>query len=77
MKQEIRTITGIAKPVLREGAETSQEGRTIEGYAIVFNEPSNVLCDGYGTFIETISPTAINEEKLRQWDIRALLEHNP
>lgn len=76
-KTEIRTMAGIARPMLSEGAETAQEGRTISGYAIVFNQPSKVLCDGAGAFIETISRTALTEEKLRQWDIRALLEHNP
>ena len=73
---EIRTNQGPGKPVIRMDGGTSTEGRVIEGYAIVFNAPSNVLCEGYGSFIETIDRGALTEEKLRQWDIRALLEHN-
>lgn len=73
---EIRTYQGPGKPVIRMEGDTSTEGRVIEGYAIVFNVPSNVLCEGYGSFIETIDRGALTEEKLRQWDIRALLEHN-
>lgn len=73
---EIRTNQGAGKPVIRMEGDTSTEGRVIEGYAIVFNVPSNVLCEGYGSFIETIDSGALTEEKLHQWDIRALLEHN-
>ncbi len=51
--------------------------RIIRGYAIVWDVPSVVLCDNFGTFIETIDRHALTAEKLKTFDIRALLEHNP
>ena len=57
------------------------EGRTIEGYAIVFNQRSEVMLDwsaeeGLRRFVEVISPTAISDNLLQQSDIKALVEHN-
>lgn len=51
--------------------------RIIRGYAIVWNVPSVVLCDNFGTFVETIDRRALTPEKLATFDVRALLEHNP
>jgi phage prohead protease, HK97 family len=76
-KIEIRTVQdGNARPVLMR-EEGEEQSRTIEGYAIVFDVESQVLCDGFGPFIETIDRGALDEATLRTFDIRCLLEHNP
>lgn len=70
---EIRSFGGDAAPKI--------EGRTIEGYAIVFNKRSEVMIDwsaeeGLRRFVEVVSPTAISGNLLQQSDIKALVEHN-
>lgn len=70
---EIRSFGGDAAPKI--------EGRTIEGYAIVFNQRSEVMLDwsaeeGLRRFVEVVSPTAISDNLLQQSDIKALVEHN-
>lgn len=72
-KYEIRSFGGQAAPTV--------EGRTIEGYAIVFNKRSEVMLDwsvdhGWRKFVEIIDPSALRQEDLLQYDIRALVEHN-
>ncbi len=57
--------------------QEQSESRTVRGYAIVWGVPSVVLCDNFGTFIETIDRHALTPEKLKTFDIRALMEHNP
>lgn len=54
------------------------EERTIEGYAVVFGQESRVLYDKTKKrfFVEVIEPGAVTEEMLREWDIKALCEHN-
>lgn len=76
-KIELRTTQGAqSRPILVRDAQ-GQESRIIEGYAIVFGAESQILCDGYGYFVETIDRTALDEVKLKSFDIRCLLEHNP
>lgn len=58
-------------------SDQGDASRIIRGYAIVWNVPSVVLCDNFGTFVETIDRHALTPEKLATFDIRALLEHNP
>ena len=70
---EIRSFGGDAAPKI--------EGRTIEGYAIVFTQISEVMLDwsaeeGLRRFVEVVSPTAISDNLLQQSDIKALVEHN-
>ena len=70
---EIRSFGGDAAPKI--------EGRTIDGYAIVFNQRSEVMLDwsaeeGLRRFVEVVSPTAISDNLLQQSDIKALVEHN-
>lgn len=70
---EIRSFGGDAAPKI--------EGRTIDGYAIVFNKRSEVMIDwsaeeGLRRFVEVVSPTAISDNLLQQSDIKALVEHN-
>lgn len=70
---EIRSFGGDAAPTISE--------RTIEGYAVVFNQRSEVMIDwsaeeGLRRFVEVVSPTAITENLLQQSDIKALVEHN-
>ena len=53
------------------------DSRTIEGYAVVFNQRSEVLWRGtYGDVVEVIEPSAIDSELLRSSDIIACLEHD-
>lgn len=76
-KIELRTTQGQqSRPILVRDAQ-GKESRVIEGYAIVFGAESQILCDGYGYFIETIDRAALDEVKLKSFDIRCLLEHNP
>lgn len=65
-KVEIRTI-GEA-PVVGEG-------RTISGYAIVFDVESRVLASWDGDFVEVIERGAVDEELLANSDVKALFNH--
>ena len=80
-EQQTPTTPGTT-PTTQATAEKKQgdqgdASRIICGYAIVWNAPSVVLCDNFGTFIETIDRHALTAEKLKTFDIRALMEHNP
>ena len=69
---EIRSYGDTAAPKI------SGESRTIEGYAIVFGQESEVLFDRSKRrkFIEVIQPGAVTRELLERSDVKALLEHN-
>lgn len=60
------------------GIPKAGEGRTIEGYAVVFGAESRVMYDKEKrrAFVEVIEKGAITEELLRNCDVKALLEHN-
>ncbi len=64
---EIRSFEGDAAPKI--------EGRKVSGYAIVFNQKSEVLLDGGKSFRELILPTAVTMEFLNTQDIMMVLEH--
>lgn len=68
---EIRSFTEL-------GAPKVTDGRTIEGYAIVFNKESRVMYDTekQRAFIEIIERGAVTEELLRNCNIKAVLEHD-
>lgn len=70
-KYEIRSFGGDAAPKLTEE-------RTIEGYAAVYNQRSEVLYDFVNNrrFIEVIEPGAFTEELIQNSDVRALIEHS-
>lgn len=67
---EIRSFTDIAAPKL--------DGRTIEGFAAVFDQESRLNFDPQtkSFFIEVIERGAITDELLQACDIKALLEHD-
>lgn len=66
----------IFKPVLRETGD-GKESRTIEGYAILFNERSEMLCDFWGEdFIEIMKPGSVTKELLDSCDIKMTMYHN-
>lgn len=70
---EVRSYGGDAAPTI--------EGRTIEGYAIVFNQRSEVMIDwssdtGWRKFVEVISPEAVTEDLIQRSDVKATTEHN-
>ena len=48
-----------------------EDGRTVEGYAIVFNSESRDL----GGFVEIIEPSAVDNEVIGTSDVFALLNH--
>lgn len=54
------------------------DGRTIEGYAVVFGRESKVMYDQAAKrfFVEVIEKGAITEASLRTFDIKAVVEHN-
>ena len=69
---EIRTVD--CQLLLREGDE--EGGRTIRGYAIVFNRESVVLdCCGE-KFREVIAPEAVRESWLRTQDVKMNMLHD-
>ncbi|MDI9604846.1 MAG: HK97 family phage prohead protease [Bacteroidota bacterium] len=65
--KEVRSFEGDAAPRI--------EGRKVSGYAIVFNQRSEVLLDGGKSFRELILPTAVTMEFLNTQDIFMVLEH--
>lgn len=67
---EIRSFSGAAAPTIK--------GRTVSGYAIVFNSYSEVMVDWNEgkRFKEMIAPGAVTEAMLGSSDIKMLLEHN-
>lgn len=71
MKKEIRSFSDKCAPKI-------VEGRTIEGYALVFNQESRIMFDFEKRhyFKEVIKPSAISKELIEQSDIKALLEHD-
>ena len=52
--------------------------RTIEGYAVVFDKESRVMFDMQRKrcFVEVIRRGAVTEDDLKNWDIKALMEHD-
>lgn len=66
---EIRTYTGDAKPTVT--------GRTIEGYAVIFGQRSNVMYDKENKrmFVEVIERGAIDDALIQRSDVKARLEH--
>ena len=76
-KREVRTMTGGKwQPRLREAVEGEKEGRTIEGYAIVFGVESRILADYWDNYREIIEAGAITEERLKEMDIKMTMYHN-
>ncbi len=70
-EMEIRSYGDAASPKVTEG-------RTVEGYAIVFNSDSRMLYDRTRKryFIERIEPRAVSEEFLMSCDIRMNRNHD-
>lgn len=56
-------------------APSAGEGRTISGYAIVWNVESRVLASWDGSFIETIERGAVTDELIAASDVTALFNH--
>lgn len=67
---EIRSYSDMASPKL--------EGRTVEGFAAVFDQESRLNFDAKTKqfFIEVIERGAIADDLLRACDVKALLEHD-
>ena len=68
---EVRSYSGIATP--------KTNGRQISGYAVVFNQQSQILYDATNNrmFKEIIDTRAITPELLKRSDVKCVLEHNP
>lgn len=76
-KREIRSAQGgYFQPRLRETLEGEGSGRTIEGYAIVFDVESRMLVDYWDDYREIIESGAITERELAQMDIKMTMWHN-
>ena len=65
-KQEIRSISEPPRVT---------EGRRIEGYAIVWEVESRVLCDWDGEFVEIIERGAVDDALIARSDVKALYDH--
>jgi phage prohead protease, HK97 family len=75
--KQIRMFDAAGAPhILR--AEDGSDTRTIEGYAIVFNQRSQLLCDWevYRMVEEIIPPSAVSASMLAGCNIVADLEHD-
>lgn len=64
MEKEVRNLS--------QEVTLNEEKRTIEGYALVFDTPS----DNIGGFIEIIERSAINEDTIKRSDVFARLNHD-
>jgi hypothetical protein len=74
--EETRHGSGqLFQPRLRE-AEGGGESRTIEGYAIVFDEQSVLMCDYWDAYREVIEKGAVTAEDLKGFDIKMTIWHN-
>lgn len=67
-KESKRNVMGFSQP--------SISGRTITGYAIVFNQRSAPLFEGGQYFTEIVLPSAITPEIIKKSDVKCLMEHN-
>lgn len=65
-KVEIRTFAE---------APVAGDGRTISGYAIVFDVESRVLASWDGDFVEIIERGAVDDALIAQSDVKALFNH--
>lgn len=68
MNKKVEIRTNASAPV-------AGEGRTISGYAVVFDVESQVLASWDGDFVETIERGAIDEELIARSDVKALFNH--
>ncbi len=68
---EVRSYSGIATP--------KTNGRQISGYAVVFNQQSEILYDAVNNrmFKEIIDGKAITPELLKRSDVKAVLMEQP
>lgn len=67
----MRKDNNIEVRAIRSTPVVSQDSRTVEGYAVVFNSQSEDL-----GFYETINPAAITEEVLKRSDVFCLFNHD-
>lgn len=73
MKTEIRSFSEErAMPKVAEGT------RIIEGYAVVFEKESRMMFDWWEgkSFVEVIKRGAVSDADFKNWDIKALAEHD-
>lgn len=74
IKREIYTPTGVH---VREGKEGNADSRTIAGYAVMFDVPSQVLYeDEKERDVEVISHEAISREFIDTQDVKMTLFHD-
>ncbi|MBQ9711574.1 MAG: HK97 family phage prohead protease, partial [Bacteroidales bacterium] len=70
-------LTSAADLHVREAGEGEAPGRTISGYAILFNTPSEPIWDDEdGEAREVISPEAVTRELLDSSDIKMTMFHD-
>lgn len=71
-EQRVVSLAGLEVRVSKEG-----EPPKIEGYAAIFNQPSEVIADFFGTFREYVAEGAFTKTLKDGADVRALLNHDP
>ena len=70
--KKYREIWTPTAPTCRE----TEQGRFVEGYAIVFGQKSEILYDFAQQYREIIEPEAISQEELAAYDVIATMWHN-
>lgn len=67
------------KLFIRDASAVEADDRSLSGYAIVFNQRSELLFDPWigNEFYETIAPEACTQEFINSQDIRVLYNHLP
>lgn len=78
-RERLELFSTLQKPQVREiTREDGSKAKQFEGYAIVFNEKSVVMCDWWDgkCFREIILPEAISQEMLDKTDIICTAFHN-
>lgn len=73
--REVKFSPVAYKPRVREAGKGGK-GRTICGYAIVWNKESQILCDWCDYYREIIKPQAVDEKTIRSYDIHFTAFHN-
>ena len=78
MEQEVRTFDFSAEEARALAPRLGEDGRTVEGYAIVFNQLSRKLYDRASrrSFTEVIEPRAVSMDFLDRQDIKLNYNHD-
>jgi HK97 family phage prohead protease len=76
LNERQRRVVAVADLEMRVSDDDGQPPR-IQGYAAVFDQPSEIMSELLGTYREYIKPGAFARSISTGADVRALLNHNP